>query len=276
MALINNIQADILENVARFRFLSTSQLQYLTGKSVSYLRSQLAVLKERKLLKSYQVERATLVKTESVYYITSNCREFLLSNQKAFANDIQLPVGIPLVVRDYFHRLQYVWINIFLYYHLKAQGAHIVSFHSYYDKKGNRRKDNDLEAKTKIALGENMFFVPDGVMITEHNNTQALYLIEMYCDRSKYRVLPSLAQHARAISIGVGKQFGISANPFILCAFEHEGVKQSVMKALQSNDRFKNVSKFFFFASLDDIRKNVGTAWKSIAGNQIVFTNNSS
>lgn len=69
MILINNVQADILESLGRFTYLAVSQLQRLTGKSLSYLREQLAILADRKLIRSYHVEIASRVRAENVYYL---------------------------------------------------------------------------------------------------------------------------------------------------------------------------------------------------------------
>lgn len=42
MILINNLQTEILENLGRFKFLTTSQIRQLTKKSLSYVRENLS------------------------------------------------------------------------------------------------------------------------------------------------------------------------------------------------------------------------------------------
>ena len=271
MELINNIKADILELLGRFAFLSVSQLQKLTGKSLSYLREQLAALAQRKYIKSYHVERPG--RAENMYYLTETGKEVLLHHEKAFAEDIRLPIGVPLVVRDYQHRKNFIDLHIALYHHLKAKGIAISLFLTYFDKQGNNRIAHNLEAKTKIPLGEELFFIPDGIMIIEQADTRTLYLLEMYNGKDTLRTLQQLAKHVKAIALGTAsKKFNITANPLVLCAFEHESSKNAVIQRLLANERFTNMRKLFFFASLQDIEKDCGNAWYTITKEKLVFT----
>lgn len=272
MALINNIQADILENVGRFSFLSVSQLSVLTGKSLSYLREQLAILKDRNFIKSYHVEMSLKVRPENIYYLTAEGKNYIVSNGKVFADDVKLSIGDPFVVRDYNHRMSFVNLHIALYKYLNKQGVTLVTFLTYFDKKGNRRKDNNLESKTQISLGDEGIYIPDGIMITEHNNVKTLYMIEVFCDKNTQRILQSLAKHGKGIAIGVGKQFNIPANPYILSVFEHEGIKQAVIKRLRENENFTGVSKFFLFATLTNVLENCGSAWHTISDEKFEIT----
>src|SRR4028118_2405779 len=146
MVLINNIQSDILESLARFSFLAVSQLQRITGKSLGYLREQLAILSHRKFIGSYHLERPG--KAENIYYLMETGKELLLLHEKVFAGDIRVPVGVPLVVRDYQHRKNFVDMHIALYANMQEQGISITEFHAYFHKKGNNRTAHNLEAKT--------------------------------------------------------------------------------------------------------------------------------
>lgn len=272
MALINNIQADILESLGRFSYLSVSQLHSLTDKSLGYLREQLAILSERKLIKSYHVEITARVRAENIYYLLPAGKEVLLHNEKAFADDIRLPIGVPLVVRDYQHRKNFVDLHIALYQHLQKHGIPLSMFSTYFDKTGNNRAAHNLESKTKIPLGKDTFFIPDGVMITENAESKTLYLLEMYNGKDTIRTLQQLGKHAEAIAKGTpGQVFGIGANPFVLSAFEHDSIKQAVIKRLQQNDRFSAMSSLYFFASLDDVKSDCGGAWKTVNGAALLF-----
>lgn len=264
MELVNDIQADILEHLARFTFLSISQLKSLTGMSLQYVREQVAILGQKKYVKSYHVEVAK-VRAENIFYLTSSAKILLLENNKVFAHDIKLPIGVPLVVRDYHHRKHFVDLHISFYNYCKKQDITILTFLTYFDKAGNNRRDGNLESLTKISIGDDMFFMPDGIAITEQGDTQTLYLLEMYNGKDTIRTIAQLAKHAKAISLGsASKKYDIQANPFVLSVFEFESSKQAVIKRLQTNERFKVMSKLFFFASLDDVKRDFGNAWKDI------------
>jgi len=273
MIIINNIQSEILENLARYKFLCTSQVKYITGKSMTYVRENLSLLIERGYIKAYQLDKRN---SENMYYLSDKGKDVIISHEKAFAENIKLPVGTPLVVRDFQHRKNFLDIHIALYQYLSSKGIEILKFHAYYDKTGNNRTAHNLESKTKLALDKegNEFFMPDGICITYDYeiDEKNIYLIEMYNGKDTIRVLQQLAKHSRAIAVGSpAKRFGIAKNPNILCVFEFESSKQAVMKRLLTNERFKPLADFFFFASLEDLKKDFIHAWHNVNEKFLVF-----
>ena len=274
MILINNLQSDILENIGRFKFLTTSQIQRITGKSLSYVRENLSLLSQNNYIKTYRIEK--FIKAENMYYLTEKGKDIIVSHEKIFAEDIKLPVGVPLVVKDFQHRKNFIDIHIALHYHLQNlqdKEIQIHKFYAYFDKVGNNRTAHNLESQTKISLSDNQFFMPDGVMITiDENEEKNLYLIEMYNGKDTIRTLQQLAKHSKAIALGTPAQkFGIQKNPTILCVFEYESSKQAVIKRLQANERFTPVADFFFFISLEDMRKDFISAWYNLKGKGLNF-----
>ena len=271
MILINNLQSDILENIGRFKFLTTSQIQRITGKSLSYVRENLSLLSQNGYIKTYRIEK--FIKAENMYYLTDRGKDIIISNEKIFSEDIKLPVGVPLVVKDFQHRKNFIDIHIALFQYLENKAIQIHRFYAYFDKAGNNRTAHNLEAKTKIPLGENQFFMPDGVMVTiDETEDRNLYLIEMYNGKDTLRTLQQLAKHSKAIALGTPAQkFGIRKNPAILCVFEYESSKQAVIKRLQSNERFSPIADFFFFASLEDLQKNFVHSWYNLKGQGLNF-----
>jgi hypothetical protein len=269
MELINNIQAELIESHARFSFLTVSQCRRITGKSLGYLREQLAILSHRKYIRSYHLERPG--KAENIYYLTEAGKEILVAHEKVFAQ-VNVPIGVPLVVRDYNHRKNFVDLHISLHDHLQTRGIAMPLFLAYFHKQGNNRTASNLEARTKIPLGANGFFIPDGVMITESSAGRNLYLLEMYNGKDTLRTLGQLSKHAQAIKEGTpGKKFGLQANPIILSAFEHESIKNAVINRLNQHEGFSRISQFYFFASLESVVLDCGNAWQSSAGKHLEF-----
>lgn len=272
--LINNIQATILEQLAVYQYLSVSQLQVLTKKSLSYLREQLAILRQRKYIGAYTVTVTAKVRAESIYHLSPVGVEFL-QNEKAFIGSINYPKGSSvLVVKDYMHRLAFQWLQIYTRLHLEQESIKLVDFTTYFDKTGNNRKDKNLEAKTKIVLNKDtgQFYIPDGIMLTEKNEKTMLYLIEHFADKNTIRIINTIATHAKIIANGnASRKYNVQSNPVILCCFTHSSIRQAVIKRLLANEHFKPVSPLFFFASLDEVKENFGQAWHTITNEKLVF-----
>lgn len=269
MELINNIQSDMLAYLGRFGFLAVSQFHLLTGKSVGYIREMLGSLARRKYINSYRVEISYKVRAENIYFLLPLGQEFLVSHKNVFVDEIKLPVAKnPVVTKDYFHRFAFITVHIYLYKYLLAQNIPLVSFASYFDKTGSIKAGN-LIAKTTIPLGKEGMLIPDGVMIASNR----MFLIEMYCDKDTKRIINQLALHARAITIGApAKALGIPDNPFVLSVFAHAGIKAAVIKRLTNNERFAAVSHLYFFATLDEVKTNVGTAFTTIHNQPLMIT----
>lgn len=272
--LINNIQATILELLAVYQYLSVSQLQVLTKKSLSYLREQLAILRQRKYIAAYTVTVTAKVRAESIYHLSPVGVEFL-QNEKAFIGAINYPKGSSvLVVKDYMHRLAFQWLQIYTRLHLEQERIKLVDFSTYFDKTGNNRKDKNLEAKTKIILNKEtgQFYIPDGTMLCEKQNKITLYLIEHFADKNTIRIINTIATHAKIIANGnASRQYNVQSNPVILCCFSFDSIKQAVIKRLIANEQFTPVSPLFLFASLDDVKENFRHAWHTITSHKLQF-----
>ncbi len=268
--IVSNTQSNILELLARFKFMTLSMLRPLVVKSTSYMRAQLSSLKGNGLIDSYNLEKP--IKSESMYYLTEQGKDLLISNSKIFADDIRLVVGVPFFVRDYSHRKQTIQLHVSLYYHLLALGITITDFLCYFDKSGNNRKAGNLEALTKIPVG-NAFFIPDCIMLTKSEEKTTLYLIEMFCDATIGRPIEQYyTKHIPAIAQGSpGDKFGLSANPFVLSAFESPTIKLKVIEKLQKDIAFKPFADLFYFATVDEVTQDCANAWKDINGNALFF-----
>lgn len=269
MDIINDTSFNILNLLARFKFLVISQIVPLLSKSTGYVRIQLAALAKKGYIKSFQLNRPG--KAENMYYLTESGKELILQHSKVFDSDIKLPLGQPLLVKDYAHRKSMISLTIALYYHFTGLGIEVCEFMSYFDKQGDNRKSGNLEARTKIPLG-NGFFIPDGIMISG-NDKKTVWLIEQYCDQSSARVVSQiLTKHIVCIAEGgTAIKYGVHANPFVLSCFEHEGIKRKVIEKLSTNDTFKAFQHLFFFATLEELQKN-GNAWHTVTRDPLTLT----
>jgi DNA-binding PadR family transcriptional regulator len=234
----------------------------LTEKSAGYIREMLGSMSRMGYVKSFRIEVSYKVRSENMYFITPKGLEMLESHKNVFIDYPKMPArgSTVVVVKDFFHRFNTTSVNIAIYLHLLAHNVPIRLLASYFDKLGSAKKKT-LTARTTIPLDGLGYYIPDSVIMTDH----CLYLIEMYCDKNSDRIMNQLGTHAKAIALGTpGKTFGIAANPLVLCVFEHESIKEAVMKRLKTNENFDSMSKLFFFASLADVKTDCANAWHTI------------
>lgn len=266
---INNVQADILELLAKFKFLTISQITPLINpeRSVGYIRTQLAGLTKNKYIKAFALAKPT--KAEHMYHLTEAGKLLIIEHAKAFPENIKLPVGEVLLVRDFAHRKATVSVTIALTKAMEGKGITILSFDSYFDKTGsnNNRNGKVLEAKTKIPMqsDDRSFFIPDSIMVTESNEQKSIYLIEMFCDASATRVMSQLETHVLASAQGApGTKLGIRVNPIVISAFQYPNVMKNVMEKFRNRSGFEAFIPYFFFGLLDEITLDAAKAFKTV------------
>lgn len=269
MELINGLQTELLEALGRFGFLTVSLCHTLTGKSVGYIREMVGSLSRRGYIGSYRIEISYKVRAENVYFLKPLGVEFLQSHKAIVAADIIAPVAKnPVVTKDYHHRMACIAIHLHWYMYCKSHAIPLRGFYSYFDKTGSVKAGN-LTAKTKIPLEKDTFYIPDLVAVGDNK----LWLFECYMDRDSKRVINQLALHAKAISLGTpANAFGLErVNPLILSVFAHAGIKQAVIKKLHDLTGFDSMSHLFFFATLDDLKQDIGTAFSTIHDTTLIF-----
>ena len=267
MELLNMLQSNCLECLGRYGFLTVSQFQVLTGKSAGYIREMLGSLSRRGFVRSFRIEVSYKVRSENMYVNTPLAVEFLTSHKNIVADDLKTTTT-QVVVKDFFHRFNTVNVNIALYQFLTTHTIPVQLMVSYFDKHGSAKKGT-LTARTTISLAGQGFYIPDSIFRTE----KGLYLIEMYCDKDTKRILNSLGTHAKAIALGTpSKAFDFTGNACVLSVFSHAGIMQAVISRLKNNAGFTPMSKLFFFATLDDVKKDCGSAWQTINNEILVFT----
>ena len=251
MDIISDTQTEILSLLGRFKFVTISQMLPKLDRSASYVRQQLANLSSRGYIKSQQLSKT--LKTEAMYFLTEAGKELIVQHSKVFDTDIKVPLGVPLIVKDFEHRKGMVSLNMALYYYFKSMGISVIEMLSYFDKQGNSRKSGNLEARTKIPISDT-FFIPDGILVTEKDGKKFLFLLENYCDNASTRVLSQIEKHMLAVAEGSpGKKFGLQANPIVICAFQNDGIKKKVIEKLRANQTFQPFKHLFLFGTLQEV-----------------------
>lgn len=270
--LLNELQTNILIHLSHYTYLSTEQVRVLTGHSLSYIRSQIAVLVQKQLVKSFQVV-VSAKREPNLYYLTLDGLDCLRTHEKVLPENVKVPLSNTVsIVRDYEHRKRFIDIQIAATTFFQKNEIELCLFQRYFDKSGNNRKDKNLESVTKIMLDNGQFYLPDGIMITEYQGVQKLWIIELFNDKSTIRVLNSLAKSAKNISLAsASSKYSVQSDAIVLSAFTYPGIMQAVIKRLQVNQKFVPIKDLFFFGTVEELTTDF-TAWKSIDDISIQFT----
>ncbi len=268
MELLNALQWEIIEHLNRFGFLTGSQFQMLTGKSAGYLREMLGSLSKRGYVRSFRNNISHAIYTENMYVNMPLAVELLTSHKNIVQEEIRV-ITTPYIVGDFYHRFNCVTTSLKLWSYLNTRNIPIRLMLSYFDKVGNPKKGT-LTAKTAIPNGERKTIIPDIVLKTD----KTLILGEVYCDKNSQRIVSQLGSYVYAIASGSpADKFDIPhTNPFVLAVFQYPGIKQAVVKRLVNMSGFHSMAHLYFFATLDEVIQDCGSAWHTITGEKLVFT----
>ena len=278
MHLINETQTEILLALARFKFLTTSQLHKIIRKELAWLRKQILYLTERE---RSLVEKITfgfhprVGKLENVFFLTKLGKHTLIEVLQMEEDTVRMPVGnSSLFYKDYTHRKNTIDFHIQLYHWTQESGIELDFFDTYFDKSGNNRKDKNLRAKTKIDLDTDNYIIPDGAFTLSTEGGKFLYLFEMYDGKDTKRVVGQLKKHAQAIAMGspsIKYGFANKSNR-VLSVFEHESIKDAVVGRLQREQVFRNMPNHFLFKSLAEMNaQRMHENWRNLKGEVVGF-----
>ncbi|MFN7119906.1 MAG: hypothetical protein ACK4TA_24135, partial [Saprospiraceae bacterium] len=184
MQTFNETQENILLALAKFKFLSTSQLHRLLKKEIAWLRKQILSLtkRERPLVEGISFGfHPKEGKLEHIYFLTKYGKDALLEMVQLEESQIRMPIGnSSMFYKDYKHRKNTIDFHIALYQWTLATDMELDFFDTYFDKIGNNRTDKNLRAKTRIDLLQTDYLIADGVFTLSTEENTFLYLFEMH------------------------------------------------------------------------------------------------
>lgn len=271
MIVLNELQTNIMIYLSSYTYLSVSQLHVLTGRSFSYIRSQIALLAQKKLVKSFYVEIAKK-RQENLYYLTSHGADCLVTHEKVLPQSLKAPRSDSVsIIGDYEHRKRCIDIQIAATRYFAKHDIELLFYQRYFDKTGNNRRDKNLESVTKIQMDNGQHYLPDSIFVTEYEGQQKLWIGELFNDRSSKRILTSLSKAAKVISLATASEkYKVNADAIILSAFSHSGIMEAVIQRLQAIENLKPIKELFFFGSVEELKKDF-TEWKDIDGTPVQF-----
>lgn len=274
MIKFTEIQSNILTEIAKYKFLTVSQLQNLgVGKDLPYIRrlaSQMSEGDKTALLgKMVFGVHPKLGRIENVYYLTKRGVDFCIEDLRLEAEAVKYPIGkSTLFEKDYFHRKATIDFQIYLSKWAINKGFSIDFFDTYFDKIGNNRRDGTSESKTKIALNDDKYLMTDGIFQISIPSNSFLFLFELYNGRDTLRVLNQLKKHVKAIELGTpSKKYNFTKGHRVICIFEFENAKKAVIDRVRQDSYFQNMGKRFLFKSTEELEKApFGELWGLIYG----------
>ena len=280
--VITNIQGNVLEGLARYKFLTLSQMLDLQVGTTryKYLWEQVKSLRDRRkpLVSCHRYENPEPRKgrVEDMYFLTSLGKTALVNELLFSERAIKIPAGNTPAYKDYFHRKNTIHFQIALDKWADDVGVDVPFFDAYFDMTGNNRTSKDLRAKTKIDFGGEEYFIPDGVFKLNKEKKQRLFLFEMYNGKDSNRVIEQLHKHAIAMTNRyTHHSLGYDPNKSytIVLMFEFEGIKKAVVEKAKKEfsesgkQSFGKVQQYFISKSLDDLKEgNFDRNWTTLFG----------
>lgn len=270
--IFNDTQTEILLALARFKFLTTSQLQKIVPREIAWLRKQIVLIANRekalieKLSFGFHPKHGKL---ENVFYLTPIGKETLCEILNVEREAVKMPIGnSTLFFKDYNHRRNTIDIHVHLYLWTKTTDFEVVFFDTYFDKIGNNRRDKNLQAKNKISLIDGDYMIPDGVTVISNGETSLLYLVEMYDGKDTKRVIEQLCKHAQAIALGSPSlKYGFNKSNRVLCVFEFDSNMKAVLNRIKNDAIFSEMTNHFLFKTLENVQKGDFTeGWLNVEG----------
>ena len=143
----------ILESLAIFKFLNTSQLIKLwVAKHKPNLVSTYKELQLHNMIGKLTFGvHPKLWRLQNYYYLKPKWKNFLIEHLYYSETRIKMPIWTSsMFFRDYYHRTNAIDFQIELYLHVLKKWWKILLYDTYYDHTWSTKKNSPLKAKTKL------------------------------------------------------------------------------------------------------------------------------
>lgn len=271
----------ILENLAKYKFLTASQFVLLDiYKHTSTVRTNLIELyaRNKPLVGKVKLNiNGTFGNVEKIHFLTQHGVNFLIDELMYRQEDIKYPKNLTtMIYRDYYHRLNTVYFQIFLNQWLEKNNFELHFCDCYYDKDGANRTTKSekgrLKPKTKIDLSKTDYIIPDGAFMFTTQEKPYLCLFEIHQGKDTLRLFRQITKHLEAIAGEHAKQkYKSKVNNRALFIFELESAKKSALRRLNEVQDIQNFNGFVLFATMDDLLNDFFGGWCNIFGKQTNF-----
>lgn len=272
-----DLQQQTLFALGRFKFLTAFQISRI----VDYIPN--SVNRSIKSLPDGLVDYhdfgviSGIGKIPRLYFLKPKGADLL---EEMGAEHIRFPKArVILAPHSYAHRVGLVDIQIAFELFLERKEMDLNFFEVDFDVVGrNRGNGVNRTQLTKIYISddEEDFIIPDLVFSYENHEGQTpFYLGEFHRGKDAGRFMRQLWQYVRALQAGsptekykdrVGER-----RPRILCVFELQSTRNAVARRVLQEDRFAELRSGLLFATIEDVKKDFETAFKTLENEQFRF-----
>lgn len=270
--VISEKKEEILTHLAKYKFLTVSQLETLGVSSKQYLQKTLKILRETKLTNRLEYAfTAKLGKFEDIHFLTARAAAAIAQGGIMEIEQIQVPSNSqPLFYNDYIHRIRTVDCQIsFDLWTAKTERTGIF-FETYFHKVGSHRKKAQtgiLQAKTRLYFDNSKYFEPDGVFMYENEQgDKTLATIEICNNRDTKKIENQVKNHLLAFQNGLAKKkYEHDKGNYILFVFSEPDIMKLTIDRLLKIPSIMKAESFLLFKSLDRLDP-FGVDWVTLTG----------
>ena len=262
--IITPKQQEILMALARFKFLTTSQMVRLgIDKHSQNLNGNLVKLRERKRKLINHINFG--MGKEYFYFLTQKGKQLLVDHLYLSPDEIKAPIGrTSFFSTDYNHRKSCISCIIEMMNSASQEGFEIEFCDWYFEKTGNNRRDKNLQSKSRIEL-TNRYIEADAIFMTSRANEKFLYVFEYERKRDSRYIYKKCRDYLEALTIGEPSiKYGFNKGCRVLYVFETPAIMKAVISRIQQDNDFRAFHKHFLFKHFKELESAFFSDWLSI------------
>lgn len=283
MKVFTEVESNILQRLAHYKYLTLSQMVKVNVGGKSYTCTRLKQLREAGYVGVSQYggvyKSGGGGRAENINYLTPKGAKLLASMGTEWElENIRYPKNIDGIFRnDYFHRISTVNVQIAFELWCKWLAYEIVFFDAYFYTLGSAKKskENDpLRGQTTISVPHGKPVAPDGIFAVDTGKKKLFFCLEVHNGADVTR----LVEQAKALSRAVAKgyitnhyktKYDIQNSPRVLFTVETENMLRLVKKRLVADTFFSPawMKEVFLFNVAEQVWNDFESGWQNMEGN---------
>jgi hypothetical protein len=283
MLIINPIKERILKQLARYKFLTISQLVTLGVGHTTKAREGTKELGEIGLTKHAQYATVTRKKgqAERIHFLTRKAVKIMIEELGYKEQDIRYPRSVNSIFKsDYFHRISTIntWIAFDIW--AKSHTFETFFFNTYFDKAGSQRNQDEtgaLQSVTRIEFPNGQFFNPDAICAYKKPDGKTkLWIIEVWNGDNTKEIIERFEKIHDAIVQGLpADKYHLQVATRVLNTFEFDGNMKAVMNRMKQDPYFSSdwVANSFFFSNAESAKENFETCFVNLNNEAVLLSN---
>ena len=270
------LQNSILLNLAKYHFLTRSQMHLLNLGSMTALHRALRpfslIGSAEKFVHVHSFPpSARWGRLQYVYSLTPAGYHAAMESAPEVTKSVLPKETTPLYPLDYFHRMQTISFRIRLENALSGTACHISKYFQYFEKIID---DNErFGFATHVPISAKKFFLPDSIFVLSNDQQQGVFTLEMVWTPQLSRLLYHVRQHMHALSSGIlSSRFGVPRQDYrALFVVRDHTLLRSLLLRLERMKIFAPFRHHFLFAPIAHTEHDILGCWRKVGYSQEVF-----